>query len=70
MSDPIQLHVQAERCFRLARGSAGPKLAEELEALGRAFRQKARELEASRVSLTLTHRRHTAQGTPTLSPHT
>jgi hypothetical protein len=45
MSDPIHLHVQAERCFRLARGSAGPKLAEEREALGRAFRQEARELE-------------------------
>jgi hypothetical protein len=70
VSDAIHLHVQAERCFRLAKGSAGPKLAEELEALGRAFGREARELEGNGVPLTLTHRRHTAQGTPTPSPHT
>ena len=36
---------QAERYFRLARGPAGPRLAGELEALGRAFEQEASELE-------------------------
>jgi hypothetical protein len=45
MSDPMYLHVQAERGFRLARGPAGPRLADELEALGRAFEREARELE-------------------------
>ena len=45
MSDPMYLHIQAERCFRLARGSSGPRLADELEALGRAFEREARELE-------------------------
>jgi hypothetical protein len=69
VSDAIHLHVQAERCFRLARGSAGPKLAEELEALGRAFRQEAWELEGSGLPLTLTQRRHIARGTPKLFLH-
>jgi hypothetical protein len=45
MPDAIYLRVQAERCFRLARGFAGPRLADELEALGRAFEQQAIELE-------------------------
>ena len=47
MSDATRLRVQAERCFRLASGGAGPKLADELEALGRAFEREAREVEAS-----------------------
>lgn len=47
MSDAIYLHAQAERCFRLARGTAGPRLADELEALGRAFEREARELEVT-----------------------
>jgi hypothetical protein len=41
MLDATRLLVQAERCFRLARGAAGPRLADELEALGRAFEQEA-----------------------------
>jgi hypothetical protein len=45
MTDAMYLHVQAERCFRLARGPSGPRLADELEALGRAFQREARELE-------------------------
>ena len=45
MSDATYLDVQAERCFRLARGPAGPRLADELEVLGRAFEREARELE-------------------------
>ena len=46
MSDAMYLHVQAERCFRLARGPAGPRLANELAAVGRrAFEREARELE-------------------------
>jgi hypothetical protein len=45
MSDAAtRLRVQAARCFRLAKGIAGPKLADELEALGRAFEQEAREV--------------------------
>ena len=45
MSRSIYLRVQAERCFRLASGPAGPRLADELEALGRAFEREATELE-------------------------
>ncbi len=37
---------QAERYFRLANGPAGPRLADELEELGRAFDREARELES------------------------
>ena len=47
MSDARYLLSQAERCFRLANGPAGPRLADELEALGRAFDREARELELS-----------------------
>ena len=53
MSEARYLHIQAERCFRLANGPAGPRLADELEALGCAFERKARELE-------LANRRHHA----------
>jgi hypothetical protein len=45
MSEASYLHIQAERCFRLANGPAGPRLADELEALGHAFDREARELE-------------------------
>ncbi|MBV8523347.1 MAG: hypothetical protein JOY71_14690 [Acetobacteraceae bacterium] len=45
MSDAMSLHVQAKRCFRLARGPSGPRLADELEGLGRAFEREAKELE-------------------------
>jgi hypothetical protein len=45
MSEARYLLSQAERCFRLANGPAGPGLAGELEALGRAFEREARELE-------------------------
>ena len=48
MTDAMYLHVQAERCFRLARGPAGPRLADELEALGCAFEREASELESQR----------------------
>jgi len=64
VSDATHLLVQAERCFRLARGSAGPKLAEELEALGRAFREEARELGGGELPLTLSHYQHRARGRP------
>jgi hypothetical protein len=46
MSDATRLRVQAERCFRLARGSVSTRLADELEALGRAFEREARKVEA------------------------
>ncbi len=45
MSQGEYLRVEAERCFRLARGPAGPRLFDELEALGHAFELEARELE-------------------------
>jgi hypothetical protein len=47
MSDAARLRVQAERCFRLARGPASARLADELEALGRGFEREARKVEAS-----------------------
>jgi hypothetical protein len=47
MSQTGYLHIQAERCFRLANGPAGPRLAAELEALGRTFGREARELEVA-----------------------
>ncbi len=46
MSDAIYLRAEAARCFRLARGAASSRLADELEALGRAFEREAREVEA------------------------
>jgi hypothetical protein len=45
MSNPIILRAQAARCFRLAKGAASPRLADELEALGRLFEQEALKLE-------------------------
>ena len=39
------LRLEAQRCFRLARGIASFELAEELEAIGRAFESEAAELE-------------------------
>ena len=45
MSRVRYLHAQAERCFRLANGSAGLQIADELEALGEAFEREAREIE-------------------------
>ncbi len=39
------LHSEAERCFRLAQGIASFELADELEAIGRAFESEAEELE-------------------------
>jgi hypothetical protein len=48
MSDARYLLSQAERCFRLAGGAASPRLADELEALGRDFEQEARRLELAK----------------------
>jgi len=39
------LRVEAQRCFRLARGIASFELADELEAIGHAFESEAKELE-------------------------
>jgi hypothetical protein len=39
------LRLEAQRCFRLARGIASFELADELEAIGRAFESEAAELE-------------------------
>jgi hypothetical protein len=46
MSDAKYLRAEAARCFRLAGGPTSLRLADELEALGRAFEQEAREVEA------------------------
>ena len=46
MSDALYLRAEAARCFRLARGPASLRLADELDELGRAFEQEAREVEA------------------------
>jgi hypothetical protein len=45
MSDAIYLRAEAARCFRLAKGPASLRLADELEALGRAFEREAKEVE-------------------------
>ena len=47
MSEASYLYIQAGRCFRLARGPASPLLADELEALGRAFEEEAKEVEVT-----------------------
>src|SRR5205814_5686862 len=44
------LRVEAQRCFRLARGIASFELADELEAIGYAFESEARELESGRTA--------------------
>src|SRR5215471_2425806 len=43
------LRTEAQRCYRLARGIASFELADELEAIGRAFESEAVELETRRV---------------------
>jgi hypothetical protein len=58
MSDTRYLLSQAERCFRLAGGSAGPRLADKLEALGRALALEALELEFAKEGGTGISRRH------------
>ena len=44
---PDALRGEAERCFRLAQGIASFELADELEAIGRAFEGEAKELQAA-----------------------
>jgi hypothetical protein len=44
------LRDEARRCFRLARGIASFELADELEAIGRAFESEAEKLEAGCLS--------------------
>ena len=44
---PDALRGEAERCFRLAQGIGSFELADELEAIGRAFESEAEELEAA-----------------------
>lgn len=46
MSNALYLRAEAARCFRLAKGPASLGLADELDALGRAFEQEAKEVEA------------------------
>src|SRR5712675_3733604 len=40
------LRVEAQRCFRLARGIVSFELADELEAIGRAFKSETEQLES------------------------
>src|SRR5882762_10041093 len=40
------LRVEAQRCFRLARGIASFELADELEAIGHEFKSEAEQLES------------------------
>jgi hypothetical protein len=40
----IELFIEAERCYRLARGIADAKLSDELEEIGREFEREARRL--------------------------
>jgi hypothetical protein len=44
------LRVEAQRCFRLARGIASFELADELEAIGHEFESEAKELESGRTA--------------------
>jgi hypothetical protein len=44
------LRVEAQRCFRLARGIASFELADELEAIGHAFENEAKELESGETA--------------------
>jgi hypothetical protein len=46
------LRVEAQRCFRLARGIASFELADELEAIGQAFENEADELESGHTAST------------------
>jgi hypothetical protein len=39
-----ELLIEAERCYRLAHGIAGPQLSNELEEIGREFEREARRL--------------------------
>jgi hypothetical protein len=41
-----ELRIDAQRCFRLARGTVGHGLAAELEAIGRQFEKEADDLSA------------------------
>ena len=40
-----RLRSEAERCFRLAHGTAGARLADELEAIGQALQREAELIE-------------------------
>jgi len=42
-----RLRSEAERCFRLAHGTAGASLADELEAIGQALEREAELLESA-----------------------
>jgi hypothetical protein len=44
------LRVEAQRCFRLARGIASFELADELEAIGHAFESEAEQLESRQAA--------------------
>jgi len=48
------LRVEAQRCFRLARGIASFELADELEAIGHAFESEAEQLESRQTASAVT----------------
>ena len=45
MAQAQRLRLEAERCYRLAQGTANPTLSDELEAIGLEFEREAAELE-------------------------
>ena len=46
MCQSKRLRIEAERCFRLARGAVDARLARELEVIGQTFAREAEELDA------------------------
>jgi hypothetical protein len=46
MCQSKRLRIEAQRCFRLARGAVDARLARELEVIGQRFEREAEELDA------------------------
>jgi len=64
MEKAIYLYNQAERCFRLAKGAVGPRLADELETLGHDFEREARIIEV--VEAAISERQQVSELRPAL----
>jgi hypothetical protein len=62
MQEARYLYNQAERCFRLAKGAVGPRLADELETLGHDFEREARIIEI--VEATISERQQVSELRP------
>jgi hypothetical protein len=59
MQESRYLYNQAERCFRLAKGAVGPRLADELETIGHDFEREARIIEV--VEATISERQQVSE---------